>query len=141
METIGIRIESGPELAWAVIVLLVVLPIVAASIRARWLRARGRDAEGVFWPTLAIALGIELGLFGALALSVSGSTRKYELVLWFLVVPVAIGLVRAWKRPGERLAVFSRSSLAALGIMLAPFALISLLVGAACFGSSGYVEF
>src|SRR3989337_1462997 len=99
MGPIGIRIDSGPELALLIIVALVVAPILAGAIRTRWLRARGRDTEGAFWSTLLIVLGIELGLFGALALSVSSSetTSKFALVAWVLVLPAVVAVARSWR--------------------------------------------
>ena len=137
----GIRIESGPELALLIIVALVVVPILAGAIRTRWLRARGRDTEGVFWSTLAIALGVELGLFGSLALSVSDTSSKFALVAWVVVLPAVAAVARSWRRQGERAATFSKTFFAVLGIVLAPFALGMLLYGASCFSSYGYVDF
>ena len=143
MGPIGIRIDSRPELALLIIVALVVVPILAGAIRKRWLRARGRDTEGAFRSTLFIALGIELGVFGALALSVSSSetASKFALVAWVLVVPAVVAVARSWRRRGERAATFSKTFFAVLGIVLAPFALGMLLYGASCFSSYGYVDF
>jgi len=141
MGPIGIRIDSGPELALLIIVALVVVPILAGAIRTRWLRARGRDTEGVFWSTLAIALGVELGLFGSLALSVSDTSSKFALVAWVVVLPAVAAVARSWRRRGERAATFSKTFFAVLGIVLAPFALGMLLYGASCFSSYGYVDF
>ena len=141
MGPIGIRIDSGPELALLIIVALVVVPILAGAIRTRWLRARGRDTEGVFWSTLAIALGVELGLFGSLALSVSDTSSKFALVAWVVVLPAVAAVARSWRRRGERAATFSKTFFAVLGIVLAPLALGMLLYGASCFSSYGYVDF
>jgi hypothetical protein len=141
MEQIGIRIESGPWLAALIIVALAVVPLFAAAIRQRWLRASGRDTEGAFRSTLVIALGVELGLFGALALSVSETTRKLALVGWAVVLPAVVAFARSWRRPGQRAAAFSKTFVAVLGLELAPVALGMLLYGASCFGNYGYVEF
>ena len=141
MGPIGIRIDSGPELALLIIVALVVVPILAGAIRKRWLRARGRDTKGAFWSTLAIALGVELGLFGSLALSVSDTSSKFALAAWVVVLPAVVAVARSWRRRGERAATFSKTFFAVLGIVLAPFALGMLLYGASCFSSYGYVDF
>jgi hypothetical protein len=141
METIGIRIESGPELALLIIVALVVVPLFAAAIRKRWLRASGRDTKGAFRSTLSIALGVELGLFGVLALSVSETGRKFAFAGWAVALPAVVAFTRSWLRPGERAATFSKTFVAVLGIELAPVALGMLLFGASCFGQYGYVEF
>jgi hypothetical protein len=140
---LGIRIESGPWLAFLLLGVIIVTPILFGKLAAS--RAATQERWAAFRRAGLTMLGLELAVLGALSVLVGTfePVAKVVLIGAPIVIPAVVGFVRASRSPAElsRGATFWRTFVTVLALELLPVALFMIAYGTSCLSTYGYVEF